>query len=302
MTYVVTKTDGTTLVEVADNTINTSACSLSLLGRGAVNFGNHVARNFVRLTENFADDTAPSPALEGQLWYDTGATAMKYYDGSTWQVVGTGSGGGGGASTVTIGANTVSVLVANNNIVAAVSHTTIAFGSLPSTATVDGNTLAFASRFPSGLFPGLNLATDGANYLFRGKAVSAQYADVAERYRTSEYVEAGDLVEIGGPDEIRKTREALTTEVFGVISATPAIRMNEYAGTDETHPFVALSGRVPVKVLGSVRKGDRLVASGLAGVAMAASLLPSPYAVFGRALADKTDEGVGLVEVAVGAK
>lgn len=303
MTYVVKRQNGSTLVEIADNSINTTACSLALLGRGAVNYGNHVAQNFVRLLENFAADVAPNAPLKGQLWYDNSAQSLKYFDGATWQIVGTGAAGGGTAS-VTIGGNTVSVLVSNNNIIGAVSHATIAQGSLPVNTTIAGSTLPFRARFPNGLGPGLTLATDGNMYMFRGTATAAQYADLAERYAASEFVEPGDLVEIGGEMEIRKTRMAFTTEVFGIVSRDPAFRMNDGAGNDETHPYVAFAGRVPCKVLGTVRKGERLVASGLAGVAMAAPTdrLPSPYAVVGRALADKIDDGIGLVEVAVGAK
>lgn len=302
MAYVVKKSNNSTLTTVSDNTIDTGSCSLALLGRGSTNYGNHVAQNFVWLLENFANSSAPDNPLTGQLWYDTGTEVMKYYTGAEWKVIGTGSGMGG---EVTIGGNVVSVLISNNNVIGAVSHATISNASLPNNITIAGTSYTFKTRFPNGLGPGLTLATDANDYKFRGTATAAEYADLAERYAASELLVAGDVVEMGGPLEIRKTREAYTTNVFGVISASPAFAMNSGAGTDETHPYVAFSGRVPCKVRGKVFKGDRLVASEICGVAMSVGPTPSAdmvWSVFGRALADKTDDGVGLVEIVVGVK
>jgi hypothetical protein len=78
--------------------------------------------------------------------------------------------------------------------------------------------------------------------------------------------------------------------------------MNGAAGTDATHPKIAMTGRVPVKVVGVVRKGDRLVSAG-DGIARAAQ--PGEATVFtsiGRALVDKLTVGKGLVLAAVSAK
>jgi hypothetical protein len=71
--------------------------------------------------------------------------------------------------------------------------------------------------------------------------------------------------------------------------------MNSGAGSDETHPPVAVSGRVQVKVTGIVKKGQRLVSAG-SGIARAA--LPGEATAFntiGRSLVDKLDEKVGTV-------
>lgn len=302
MSYDVKKTDGTTLVEVPDNTINTSACSAALVGRGQTNYGLHIAQNFVRLTENWANETAPAAPLTGQFWFDLIAGIPKFYDGTDWQAVGTGS--GGGSAELTIGSNTVSVFISNNFIVGVVSHTTVANGSLPVNAEIGGVNYTMRSRFPAGLLPGMNLATDSSEYMFRGTASSALYADLAERYETSEAVEIGDLVEIGGQKEIQKCREMLSTNVFGVISGNPAYRMNDGAGDDTTHPFVALAGRVPVKVIGIAKKGERLVASSFPGIAMAipTNHIKNVFSVVGRVLFDKDDPGVSLVEAVVGTK
>lgn len=135
-----------------------------------------------------------------------------------------------------------------------------------------------------------------------GTATSARYADVAERYRADEVMEPGDVVKIGGVYEITKTTEMGDIDVVGVISTNPALRMNEDAGTDETHPFVALIGRVPCKVIGPVKKGQRLISSSVPGVACAANTTwtnQTPSWI-GRALVDKETDDIGLVEIIVG--
>lgn len=139
---------------------------------------------------------------------------------------------------------------------------------------------------------------------FQGVATSAQYADLAERYEADMVLEAGDVVVLGGAKEVTRSTEANSTDVFGIVSTAPAFKMNSEAGDDATHPYIALAGRVPVKVIGAVKKGQRLVTSGTPGVAMAADLssIPNSFVVIGRALNDKTTTDVGLVEVAVGAK
>jgi hypothetical protein len=75
--------------------------------------------------------------------------------------------------------------------------------------------------------------------------------------------------------------------------------MNAGAGTDETHPPVAMTGRVPVRVIGTVRKGDRLVSAG-SGLARAATRGEiTAYNVIGRALKDKVTPEEGTVEAIV---
>ena len=75
--------------------------------------------------------------------------------------------------------------------------------------------------------------------------------------------------------------------------------MNSKAGTDVTHPPVAMTGRVPVRTIGQVRKGDRLVSAGN-GLARAAKAGESTaFNVIGRALKDKMDDSEGTVEAIV---
>jgi hypothetical protein len=140
-----------------------------------------------------------------------------------------------------------------------------------------------------------------ANFFNRvfATATTALYADVAERFAADEVMEPGTVVELGGSKEITRATNDLSEQVFGVISTNPAFMMNGGAGEDDTHPAVAMTGRVPVKVVGRVRKGDRLVSAG-DGVARAA--LPgevTAFNVIGRSLVDKLTPESGKIEAIV---
>ena len=134
---------------------------------------------------------------------------------------------------------------------------------------------------------------------FYGQATTALYADLAERFEADEALEEGDVVMIGGEKEITKTDRESTPEVFGVISTQPAYAMNSEGGPNETHPYVALVGKVPVKVTGKVLKGQRLVASSQVGIAIAAET-KNIFAVVGRALESSDELGTKLINAAVG--
>jgi hypothetical protein len=130
-------------------------------------------------------------------------------------------------------------------------------------------------------------------------ATTALYADVAERFAADEVMEPGTVVELGGSKEITRATNDLSEQVFGVISTNPAFMMNGGAGEDDTHPAVAMTGRVPVKVVGRVRKGDRLVSAG-DGVARAAQPgEATAFNVIGRSLVDKLTPESGTIEAIV---
>ena len=137
-----------------------------------------------------------------------------------------------------------------------------------------------------------------------GNIMGATYGDLAEKYEADELLESGDIVEIGGEKEITKTKTRFSTNVFGVISTKPGFRLNAGAGSDEEFPYVAFSGRIPCKIIGPVKKGQRVVSSSIPGVAEAITKFTEKhiYAVIGRALKDKDDDDVGLVEIVVGTK
>lgn len=131
---------------------------------------------------------------------------------------------------------------------------------------------------------------------FTGVSTTAKYADLAERYHADAEYTPGTLVQIGGFAEITQVNQPFSSNVFGVISTAPGFCLNSDAGDDKEWPYVALAGRVPVRVIGSVKKGDKLVSAGN-GCAMAG--IPGQDNLVGYALADKIVAGEGLVMAAV---
>jgi hypothetical protein len=127
---------------------------------------------------------------------------------------------------------------------------------------------------------------------FQGTAVAAQYADLAEKYLPDQEYEVGTVVAIGGSAEI--TCAAFGMDAIGVISDKPAYLMNKdlVGGLP-----VALKGRVPVKVIGPVKKGDSLISAG-AGYGRADNECAGPRR-FAIALESDNGDGVRLIECLV---
>ena len=147
--------------------------------------------------------------------------------------------------------------------------------SVASTFTANGNTtlgnatsdtISFNGRSNTSITPSANNThTLGESSLkwstvhattFSGTATTANYADLAELYLSDFAYEAGTVVRVGGEFEVTATDGNHNHSVLGVISAYPAYLMNNQL---ENGIPVALKGRVPVKVGGIVKKGDRLV-------------------------------------------
>ena len=138
---------------------------------------------------------------------------------------------------------------------------------------------------------------------FNGTATFAKYADLAERYAADATYEEGTVVMFGGEAEVTSAQGYGSTKIAGVVSTKPAFAMNSEAGSSETHPFIALQGRVPCKVVGTVSKGDILVASDISGTATVwteSTVDPRMTAYVGIAIEDKNTDGAGYVEVKVG--
>ena len=474
MAYTVTTTAGTVIATVQDGTVNTTATSITLIGKNYAGYGIFLNENYIQHLENFANSTPPNAPLTGQLWYDdvndilkiynsvtniwkpisssisqstapsnaisvtgdiwwdTTNAQLKVYSGSAWITIGpsyTSTAGTSGAvvetildsssgshvvvkfyisnsaiailskdatftpqtsipgfSTLIPGLNLISqatltgaqftgattgastlggysasqfilkdtpqtttgaltlgggatigsdlVLDASSASVAVVQETTnnknlrfdvnsngvqtailtLAASSRLSTfsgaLTATGNlTSSSFSIFNNALLPtSANAISIGSSTLpfanvfatfLRGTAITAQYADLAERFEADSSYPAGTVVALGGAKEITAAAEDLTEDVFGVVSTRAAFLMNGDAGNDQTHPAVAVQGRVPVRVTGTVKKGDRLVSAG-AGLARAAKRSEiTAFNVIGRSLQDKTSAGEGTVEAIV---
>ena len=166
------------------------------------------------------------------------------------------------------------------------------------------------SQFSGNINPGkvTTAAIDGGGTitgiwtLTAGARIQATYADLAERFEADTVYPVGTVVEIGGANEVTAVVEELSEKVFGVVSNTAAYLMNSMAGNDETHPPIALSGRVTVNVIGHVAKGDRLVSAGN-GLGRAAKLGElTAFNTFGRALSNKTTDEEGTILAVVLAK
>jgi hypothetical protein len=427
MAYTINLTDGTIFATIADGTINTSS-SMTLVGKNYAGYGEFLDENFIHLLENGSNTTAPGAPLEGQLWWDSGSSLLKVYNGAIFKTISaatssstaptsnvqgdlwydtvnaqlkvwTGSvwllvGPAFTAGTGTTGA-IVDTIVDNTTT----SHVVIKFYVEDDVIAIMSKDAAFTPQaaipgWGSGqqVRPGMTMSTGSASYLFQGTATDAQlldgidstgflsstsndttsgtlgvlndtglsvgvdsdlrmsvsginttianqnsngniafsvnvggtpttaltifgangtvsgnqinanYADVAERFEADSIYDAGTVVELGGSAEITKVSAELSDKVFGVISTRAAYLMNSQAGTDETHPPVAMTGRVPVKVVGSVAKGDRLVSAGNGMARSARAGEATAFNVIGRALTAKTDEAEGTVEAIVTTK
>lgn len=436
MPYTINKTDGTVLTTVADGTLD-STTSLVLPGKNYAGWGEQLNENMIHVMEHFKNTTAPANPIEGQIWFDSTAKAIKVYNGTafkvppaaassttqptvanvgdcwydstndqlriyngtTWILIGpnfsslSGTSGQtvdtvsdgvsnhtvikeyvggtllgiiskdaeftpspsiGGFSTIKPGYN-LSSSVSNNRFNGTVGDASSLSGLTSSafmradTSTGTSGTLAVANDtgltvgvdadlklYVSGLDVDVRNQSSGGNMtlttrngggvyaarifingstgyvgisnsspssaldvtgtvtatLFSGVSTSARYADLAERYEADAVYTPGTLVKIGGEKEITATEFAGDPGIFGVISTAPAFLMNKDAGTDETHPPVALKGRVPVRVIGPISKGQRLAASATPGVAQG---VITDANTIGRALESNSEAGEKLV-------
>ena len=144
----------------------------------------------------------------------------------------------------------------------------------------------------------LGTATEQWNVIY-GHTVEATYADLAERYSADAPYEPGTVLVFGGEAEITTTTMIADTKVVGIVSTDPALKMNSAAGNSQTHPYIALKGRVPCKVIGKVEKGDLLVTSDRPGYAKTSLGVPMIGTVIGKAIEAKPGTGEGIVEVFV---
>ena len=128
------------------------------------------------------------------------------------------------------------------------------------------------------------------------------YADLAERYATETPVETGEVVSLGGKEEITKCMDDKSDAVFGVVSDHPAYLMNSEAGNNDTHPAIALKGRVPVKVTGKGSAGDRIVSGSYGTARVAQAGEATTFNTLGRLIKDKYNEETALTECVIGVK
>jgi len=477
MAYTITTTAGATLASIADGTVNSTATSLTLIGKNYAGYGIFLNENYIKLLENFTNSSAPTAPLTGQLWYDSTNALLKVYNGTIWKPISSSASGSSQPSSPVVGdlwynsttaqlnvwsgsawiivgpsytttsgtsgalvetildsgsashvvvkfyiSNTVvgilskdstftpqtsisgfTTIVPGFNLSSAIagalftgtvstastlqgitasqflrsdqatsSSYAVTVGSLlvgsdltvatssgdvnvtngtsnkdlnlfitkgnvstkaigitgtngrvtlgndlnvtgaanvTGTTTLGVTSVTGAITLAAQMLPSANISVElGSTSLrwanvwattFRGTAITAAYADLAERFEADSAYQPGTVVELGGAKEITAADQDLSEEVFGVISTRAGFLMNGEAGSDITHPPVAMQGRVPVRVIGTVKKGDRLVSAGN-GLARAADRTEiTAFNVIGRALEDKTTQDEGTVEAIV---
>lgn len=302
MAYELTRSNGTTLLELEEGLVDSNTTSIKFVGKNVVNYGEIQNENFLHLLENFSNTVPPSSPIEGQLWFDSnsGFLRLKLYDGNIWHQI-------PGVITNTTASNqTLGDLWFNTNssqlfVKTSTGYVLVGPNSSAVTATrlendirINGflftgeQDLSITATTPNFLKPGNYISGenfDGSaektwtvdvgnvespeafkvvarnsngNIWFNegnGTATSSVYADLAEKYLTDLTYEEGTVVTIGGPLEVTACK--LGDRAIGVISKNPGYKMNSELQNGQ---YVALKGRVPVKITGSILKGDKLIA------------------------------------------
>ena len=296
----------------------------------AINLANNAAN--IAQTNNGGLELGPqgSPFVtflynsSANTWVSSGGLSAIGNVTTAGQFVGAGTGLTGTAASLTVGTATVAGTVttaAQPNITSVGTLTSLNSGAISSSGNVTGaNILTGGLISATGNITGGNLSvgtgtvtvgnivnsnangvgnigssTTYFNTVF-AKATSAQYADLAEKYTADADYEPGTVVMFGGTAEVTLCANDGCSRVAGVISTNPSYIMN---GTLEAAHVatVALTGRVPTKVTGTVRKGDLMVSAGNGSARAEAN--PKVGTVIGKALADH-DGSAGTIEVVVG--
>jgi hypothetical protein len=187
-------------------------------------------------------------------------------------------------STITSAANITGGNILTGGLISATGNATAGNLSV-STGTITVGNIVNSNANGVG---NIGSATTYFNTVF-AKSTSAQYADLAEKYLADQDYDTGTVLSIGGDAEV--TACATGDRAIGAVSENPAYRMNDGLANGT---FVALKGRVPVKVIGPVKKGQRLVAhnNGCAIVSYAND-------VFAVALENSDDINVKLIEAVI---
>jgi hypothetical protein len=127
-------------------------------------------------------------------------------------------------------------------------------------------------------------------------SVNANYADLAENYLSDAEYLPGTVLMFGGEQEVTECNHDMCTKVAGVVSTNPGYLMNQGLEGEYTVEL-ALTGRVPTKVTGTVAKGDMMVSAGNGRARAEAN--PKVGAVIGKAL-ENFDGLEGVIEVVIG--
>ena len=305
---------------ITGGNIATGGSGGALSGTGNITAGNFLTGGIVSATGNITsgnisatNHTGTTVSVTGNV---TGASLVGgVISGTSASLIGNITANAiTGASVSVTGAVTGASLVGTITTASQPNITTVGtLSSLTVTNTIGGGNLstsgtltvnsnnAVTAIINAGTNGTGNIGASGAtfNTIF-AKATTAQYADLAEMYVADQDYPAGTVVEFGGKFEITASTQTHSTRVAGVVSTNPSYLMNSAQEGTDVLP-VALTGRVPCRVVGTIRKGDRLVASPFSGVAMALdNRLYEPGCIIGKALEAYDSIADGVIEVAVG--
>ena len=214
------------------------------------------------------------------------AARANFFIGDGSQLTGLGDGTG-----IVNGLSTVNIPTSGGNVIATVGGVPNVFVVSTAGAVVTGalttNNITTGSNTTVGNITGNWLLTAGSQ-------LEATYADLAEYYEADNHYDPGTVLEFGGEKEVTLAEDG-TSRVAGVVSTNPAYAMN--ANCKGITAAIALQGRVPTKVRGTIRKGDMMVSGGN-GFARPSSA-PQMGTVIGKAL--ENFNGIeGVIEIAVG--
>jgi hypothetical protein len=259
---------------------------------------------------------AASNSIRGDIWYDTANNAVKIYttdttlpgtNGNGWMNIGAFQGTRDTATGMTF----LDLLDTNRTLhkVVALYASGVCVMIISSDADF---TIAESHAVPgfAEIGKGINMNTSGRDstgfdtnaFKLRGISMEAEFADVAEIYVSDAAYEPGTLVSLGGDKEVTQTTTAGDTNIFGIVSTRPAYLMNAKQKREKNALPIAVAGRIPVKVTGIVKRGDRLVSSDIPGVARVATQQDPAWSIVGRSLGEFSGEGIGKVEATVGAR
>ena len=237
-------------------------------GTGNVYAGNVLGGANVNATTHTGTTVSVTGTVTGATISATGSTVGGVITGTSLSVTGTVTGG----NLTTAGILTVN---SGNAVTAIVNGGGNTIGNIGSSSSWFGNIFATSSK--------------------------ALYADLAEMYCADDFYPPGTVVEFGGQSEITVTTTSHSTAVAGIISTNPSYLMNSTIACEVNALEVALVGRVPCQVVGTIRKGDRLVSGKIPGVAQAMNpALYEPGCIIGKALEEYNSTTPGTIEVAVG--
>jgi hypothetical protein len=203
------------------------------------------------------------------------------------------------AATLSLSGNVTSALNVTGNVTA---NNVAAVGTiLGASASLTGNIIANSASVGAIIKTGANTVgnigqIDNAFNTVFARATSAQYADLAEMYCADANYPPGTVLSFGGSQEVTISSVASDARVAGVVSTHPAYLMNSTLKCD-CAAVVALTGRVPALVTGTVRKGDMMVSAGN-GRAQACAT-PAMGTVIGKAVED-FEGATGTIEIVVG--